>query len=71
MKMETRIWQYLEETGSITSWEAIKEFGCTRLSHYIYVLRRRNMKITDVWEHTKNRYGQKVKYKKYILEKEV
>ena len=71
MKMETRIWQYLEETGSITSWEAIKEFGCTRLSHYIYVLRRRNMKITDVWEHTQNRYGQKVKYKKYILEKEV
>lgn len=71
MKMETRIWQHLENTGSITSWEAIKEFGCTRLSHYIYVLRRRGLNVTDVWEHTKNRYGQPVKYKKYILEKEV
>lgn len=71
MKMETRIWQHLEKTGSITSWEAIKEFGCTRLSQYILLLRKRGLKVTDVWEHTQNRYGQRVKYKKYILEKEV
>ena len=69
MKMETRIWQHLENNGSITSWFAIKEFGCTRLSQYILLLRRRNLNITDTWEHTKNRYGQPVKYKKYILEK--
>ena len=68
MKMETRIWKHLEQHGSITSWEAIKEYGCTRLSQYILLLRKRNLNITDTWEHTKNRYRQSVKYKKYILE---
>lgn len=68
MKMETRILKHLEQHGSITSWEAIKEYGCTRLSQYILLLRKRNLNITDTWEHTKNRYGQSVKYKKYILE---
>lgn len=64
--MEFRILAYLKEKGSITSWEAIKEFGCTRLSHYIWLLRK-NYLITDEWEYTQNRYGDKVKYKKYIL----
>ena len=69
MKMETRIWKHLEEYGNITSWEAIKEYGCTRLSQYILLLRKRGLNVTDIWEHTQNRYGQPVKYKKYILEK--
>lgn len=61
--MEYRILAYLKEHGSITSWEAIKEFGCTRLSHYIWLLRK-NYLILDEWEHTTNRYGDKVQYKK-------
>ena len=64
--MEDRILNYLLENETITTWEAIKEFGCTRLSHYIWVLRKYYL-ITDIWEHTTNRYGDKVKYKKYIL----
>ena len=64
--MEDRILQYLEENGSITTWEAIREFGCTRLSHYIWVLRKYNL-ITDEWETSTNRYGEKVRYKKYVL----
>ena len=64
--MEDRILHYLLENETITTWEAIKEFGCTRLSHYIWVLRKDYL-ITDIWEHTTNRYGDKVKYKKYIL----
>lgn len=67
--MEYRILAYLKENKTITSWEAIKEFGCTRLSHYIWVLRKHYL-INDTWEHTTNRYGDKVKYKKYILEDE-
>ena len=64
--MEERILSYLKENGSITTWEAIKEFGCTRLSHYIWLLRK-TYYIPDLWEETTNRYGDKVKYKKYIL----
>lgn len=64
--MEDRILKHLIMNGSITTWEAIKEYGCTRLSHYIYVLRKEHF-IVDEWIHTTNRYGDKVKYKKYIL----
>lgn len=64
--MKERIFNYLKENGSITTWEAIKEFGCTRLSHYIWLLRKEYV-IVDERETTKNRYGDKVSYKKYSL----
>ncbi len=67
--MEERILNHLQIYGSITSWEAIKEYGCTRLSHYIWILRK-DMKIVDKWVQTTNRYGDKIKYKKYMLEVE-
>lgn len=38
------------------------------LNHYIYSLRRRNFPITDKWIQTKNRYGNQVNFKEYILE---
>ena len=40
---------HLIEKGTITSWEAIKEYGATRLSAIIYNLRhKRNMNIRNV-----------------------
>lgn len=65
--MEERILNHLLNNGSITSWEAIKEYGCTRLSHYIWVLRK-NYTIRDEWVQAVNRYGDKIQFKKYILE---
>lgn len=38
--MERIILNHLKEHGNITSWEAIQNYNCTRLSHYIWVLRR-------------------------------
>lgn len=64
--MKDRILNYLKDNGSITSWEAIKEFGCTRLSHYIWLLRK-DYTINDGWQETKNRYDEKVKYKIYYF----
>lgn len=64
-----RILNHLMKYGSITTWEAIKEYGVTRLSDKIFRLRRENYNITDEWETTKNRYGDKVSYKKYKLER--
>lgn len=66
--MEDRILNHLKAYGCITSWEAIEEYGCTRLSHYIWVLRKENYDIKDEWICTTNRFGEKIKYKKYILE---
>ena len=42
--METQkqlIEKHLLEKGKITSWEAFEIYGITRLSHIIYVLRRK------------------------------
>ena len=61
--------KHLEENGSITSWEAIKEYGATRLSAIIYDLRHYyDLDIrTEIVDFT-NRYGNKSHYAKYILE---
>lgn len=64
--MKERILKYIKDFGSITTWQAIMELGCTRLSEYIRQLRL-EFNIGDEWVHTKNRYGDKVEYKKYFL----
>lgn len=62
-----RIEQYLRDRGSITSWEAIKEFGITRLSAVIYILRNeRNLEIETRYETMKNRYGDSVTFARYV-----
>lgn len=62
-----RILNHLKEYETITSWEAIKEYGCTRLSQYIYLLKKDGYKIETTTETSINRYGQKVSYNKYKL----
>jgi hypothetical protein len=69
IRLEDRVLQYLKENKSITSLEAIKEFGATRLSAIIYNLRKEH-KITTQYETSKNRYGDSVNYARYILEGE-
>ena len=68
MTMKERILRHLQDYGSITTWEAIQEYGCTRLGHYIYLLRRKdNYNITDEIIKGTNRYGDTTHYKKYYL----
>lgn len=67
--MEQRIFDYMAEFGSITTFEAFTELGCSRLSEYIRRLRLTN-NIEDEWIHKINRYGDKVQFKKYRLVKE-
>lgn len=66
---EIRVLDYLIENGSITSWEAIKEFGITRLSAKIYNLRKDGWLINKEFKSSKNRYGDIVSYAVYFLEK--
>lgn len=65
--MEDRILKHLQDYGSITSWEAISIYGCTRLSHYIWLLRKQKYNITDETIITTNRYGDITHFKKYNL----
>lgn len=41
-----RIKEFLIKNKQINTWEAIKQFGITRLGAHIYELRKRGMNIT-------------------------
>ena len=61
--------QHLIKHGSITSYEAFKLYGATRLSAIIYELRHRHKyDITSCPQTVKTRYGQKVHIAVYKLE---
>lgn len=62
-----RVLDHLEEHGTITSWEAIQNYGITRLSEYIRQLRRDNYIIESNWTENINRYGDKVRYVIYEM----
>lgn len=64
-----RILRHLKEYGSITSLESFREYGATRLSAIIYILKERGYKFDEEWITKNNRYGEKTTFKKYILQK--
>ena len=66
--MKERILRHLKDYGTITSWEAIQEYGCTRLSHYIYLLKKDGHNITGDTEPFTNRYGEKSHFTRYRLD---
>lgn len=67
--MKEIILKHLQEHGSITSLLAIELYRCTRLSHYIYLLRKEGYVITNEsipFVHSIT--GKKSSYDRYILE---
>ena len=64
-----RIVRHLEDYGSITSLEAIQEYGILRLASRINDLRRAGYRITSSTVAGKNRYGEITRYSIYRLEK--
>lgn len=62
-----RVLRHLQEFGSITSWEAIKEYGATRLSAIIYTLKKKGYIFEDETIEFTDRYGYPGHFKKYIL----
>ena len=64
-----KILQYMREhPDGITTWEAIREFGCTRLPARIADLRRDGCMISKEIQTSKNRYGDTVCFARYRLE---
>lgn len=68
MNGETRVLDYMKAHGSITSWEAITEYGMTRLSAVILRLRNKGYNIVTSNETKKNRFGETCTYARYSLE---
>lgn len=70
ISLTDRVLNYMLDNDGITSWEAIKEFGATRLSAIIFNLRRRGYVIENEWQESINRYGDSVRFVRYTLNKE-
>lgn len=63
-----KIKEHLLYKGSITSWEAIQNYKITRLSHYIWVLRKEGYVIDDKWENKIDENGELKRWKVYKLD---
>lgn len=63
-----KIKEHLLYKGSITSWEAIQNYRITRLSHYIWLLRKEGYVIDDKWENKIDENGELKRWKVYKLD---
>ena len=61
---------YIQMFGSISSYEAFRDLGITRLSARIYELRNDGYQFDEKFETAKNRFGESVSYKRYRFQKE-
>lgn len=62
-----RVQRHLEDYGSITSLEAMREYDIMRLASRISDLKRAGLPITKEMVKGKNRYGEQTCYAKYTL----
>ena len=62
---------HLRKYKSITSYEAIKKYGATRLSEIIFILREKGFDIETEMTQGKNRYGHISNYAIYHLIKDI
>mgnify|MGYP002860024518 CR=1 FL=1 len=71
MTQNEMILKYLEEKGSITTYESYTELFITRLSARIWDLKHKyDCNFEEEWITKKNRYGKVCTFKKYTLKKE-
>lgn len=65
-----RILEYIEEFGSITQLDALKDLGVMRLASRISDMRRMGIPIVSTVETVLNRFGEKTYIKRYSLQQE-
>ncbi|HIQ90735.1 MAG TPA: helix-turn-helix domain-containing protein [Candidatus Coprosoma intestinipullorum] len=65
-----RVLEYIKRFGSITTLEAFRDLGVTRLSARIFELRNKGLNIDSTSVTSKNRYGETCTYAKYFLKGE-
>lgn len=68
MNQREMIIDYINDFGSITSYEAYIDLGITQLATRIKELKEQGYTFTTEWITKKNRYGKSVSFKKYKLE---
>lgn len=67
MKQTERIVAYVKEFGSISSMEAFRDLGITRLAARVADLEKEGVRFNRTREAIANRYGEIVYYTRYSL----
>ena len=67
MTQAERVIKYCKDFGHITSYQAYLDLGVTQLGARIKELEEQGVFFDREWEQSKNRYGEPVRFKKYIL----
>lgn len=68
-KQQERVLKYMQEFGSISSLEAFKDLGVTRLAAVIFDLKKKGVNIESKTESCQNRYGEPVRFSRYSVVK--
>lgn len=69
MTQYEKILQYINDFGSISPMEAFSDLGITKLATRISEMRKDGIEFEQVWECSKNRYGDDVRYMRYSRSK--
>lgn len=67
LNQRQQILNYIDEWGSITSYEAYLDLGITQLSTRLSELKEQGYVFTYDWIVKKNRYGKNIRFKEYKL----
>lgn len=67
MNKHKAVLEWLKTNASISSMEAIENFGATRLSAIIFDLRKRGYNIETVMVDGRDRFGNQMKFARYYL----
>ena len=70
MTQEEMIVKYIKKHGSITTWEAFRYLGITRLASRIHDLTEKGYEFERKVETKKNRDGETVNYMRYSMTRE-
>lgn len=68
MNQKQKVLKYINDYGSITSWQAYKDLGIMQLGARIDGLQKDGYSFKKEWEHKQNRYGEPVRFVRYSLE---
>lgn len=66
---EQRVYDFMLEHNGITTYQANKELGETRLSARIFEIKAAGVKVEDEWLNVKNRYKEPRRVKKYFVKR--
>ena len=67
MTQEQAVRNHIINNGSITQAQAVRLYGCYRLSARIYAMRKDGYEIATQYKTSKNRFGYVSVYANYVL----